>query len=615
MRSIHKQQAHRRIGFMTAVAVLTAGMLAAGATRTNADDAQSVAGRVDALILQELKKTNTQPAKRTSDEDFLRRVTFDLTGTTPSPGEVTLFGLDPDSAKREQLIDRLLKSDDFATNWSRYWRDVIFTRATNMRAVLARGPFEKWMAEQLKDNVGWDAIATELITATGDVTENGQTALIFAQEGQASEIAAETSRIFLGIQIQCANCHDHPTDSWNRKQFHELAAFFPRIGVRRIQEDNKRSFEIVSVNAQRSRRGGIAENPERFFRFLDKNRNGKITKNEVASTQLARFFDRLLQRGDLNKDGGLSLTELKKLPPPMQNQPGRGSAEHFMPDLSNPSSQGTKIDPVFFATSRTLRSGADDMERRESLSKYLTSADNKWFAIAYVNRIWAEMLGEGFYMPIDDIGPEREARYPQVLKLLSEQFVAHDYSIMWLFRTIANTETYQRNIRARNAFDGSPPFASATPTRLRADQLYSALLKVLGGNEQNNAPRGRQMAGPYAGRRSPRNGFNQLFGFDPSTPQEDITGNVPQALFLMNSSLLNNAIRAVGNTRLSQILKDTKNDEDAIDELYLLTLAREPSAKEMKICLEYLGEVKNRNEAYEDLMWSLLNSSEFLSKR
>ena len=123
------------------------------------------------------------------------------------------------------------------------------------------------------------------------------------------------------------------------------------------------------------------------------------------------------------------------------------------------------------------------------------------------------------------------------------------------------------------------------------------------------------MGGPRAYLRSPRFGFDSLFGIDPSIPKDDITGNVPQSLFLMNSNQLRGALNANGNSRLSRILRDNKDDRDALSELYLAVLAREPSKHEVEICETYLKEVTPRSEAYEDLMWSLLNSSEFLSKR
>jgi hypothetical protein len=580
-----------------------------------------VAVEVDRLVGAELKANGVDVARISVDEDFLRRVTLDIAGTLPSARDVTLFGLDPDQTKREAAIQRLLESDEYAGAWARYWRDVIFIRATNMRAGFANQTFVDWMTENLSENKGWDEIATEIVTATGDVREDGSTALIFAQEGQPEDVAGEVSRIFLGIQMQCANCHDHPWDRWKRDEFHELAAFFPRISVRPIREDNKlQSYEIVSVDRSvnpRDRFQSLKENADRIFRFADRNRDGKLVKAEATRTPLARAFDALLERGDKNKDGGLSLTELKAVEFPMPMQVGRGSTEHFMADLSDPSSRGKQIEPKFFVTGYTPKSGLADIDRRETFSKYLTSSKNEWFSRAFVNRMWAEMTGEGFYMPIDDMGPDRQATLPEVLDLLAAQFTSNGYDIRWLMKTIALTQTYQREVRSTKPGAESVPFASATPTRLRGDQLYSSILTVLG--EGNAQPRGRgqQMGGGgmYRGARSPRDQFGQLFGFDPSTPQADITGNIPQALFMMNSPLLANQINARGFTKLSELLRRFPDNEDAINELYVMVLSREPSDRELKITTEYLAEVGSREESFEDLMWSLLNSSEFLSKR
>ncbi len=592
---------------------LTARFLPAAEPAPNVSE---TAQAVDQALSAVLKASGTAPAPAVNDEDFLRRVSFDLTGTLPSPREVTLFGLDPDPNKRQKLVARLLESDDYAENWMRYWRDVLFSRATNMRAPFGRSAFESWMLDQFRENASWDQVATALITATGDVRENGATALIFAQEGDESEIASEVSRIFLGIQIQCANCHNHPTDKWTRDDFHELAAFFPRIRVQPKREEQRLiSYEVVSFNPPRRR--GFAQNrqpnPEQTMRFLDRNRDGKLTKNEVENTRLARVFDQILARADEDKDKALSLQEFKKLPPPPTG-PGRGSDEHYMPDLDNPGSRGRQIDPVFFIGEKSLRSGQTDLDRRETLAQWITDQQNPWFARAYVNRIWAELLGQGFYMPIDDMGPERKAQNPKVLDILSEGFVASGYDVKWLFAVIANTDAYARQVRPVDP--AAPAFAAGIPTRLRSDQLYSAITEVFGIDEDASrrpAPRGG--GNPYFRARSPRDGFNDLFGFDPSTPQADITGDVPQALFLMNSPQINALIQASGRTRLNQVLTKYPDDEDAVGELYLRVLAREPSEREQAICRKYIAKVDNRSEAFEDLLWSLLNSSEFLSKR
>ena len=594
----------------------------------SAVDPLAVSAQVDELIAAQLKKLDVPVAPRCSDEDFLRRVFLDIAGVAPAPRDVTVFGLDPDSHKRAATIDRLLASDNYAKNWSRYWHDVIAVRATETRLQFlfpALQKFESWMESQLAANRPWNEIATAMLTATGDSRENGQTALIIAQRAEPDEIAAETSRVFLGIQIQCANCHDHPTDSWKREQFHSLAAFFPRIQTRpkgQPMTPQSQSLELVSFMPESNNGRGrgdflrqLSLNPEPFIRRLDKNGDHKISREEARQApggQAVRLFD----LGDTDKDGFLTAAELKKLPPLPQNmQPGRGAAEYHMPDLQHAHAEGKKLDPVFFLGDLKAGSGLSDLDRRQTLARYMTSPDNPWFAKAFVNRIWAQLIGEGFYMPIDDIGPERTAAHAAALEALSAGFTSSGYDVAWLFRAITNTEAYQRQIRPRDPKQ-TAAFASAAPIRLRADQLYDSLTRVLGIKEQEPAaPAEGPEMGMYRRAQSGRFQFHQLFGFDPSTRPEDVTGTIPQALFMMNSAFVNGLIRASGQTRLHQLLDKYKNDDDAFSELFILVHAREPSANEAQTCRDYIRQVNNRQEAFEDILWSLLNSTEFQSKR
>ncbi|MDP7277831.1 MAG: DUF1553 domain-containing protein [Planctomycetaceae bacterium] len=613
---------HSRTIALLAVSLL-ALPIAGSADQLGAADpapAADVATRIDRLIDAELTATNATPSPVTSDFDFLRRITLDLSGRLPSPRAITLFGLNPDSDKRVRLVSQLLESSDFSRVQAKYWRDVIFSRATEVRSRLMLPAFEQWMTQQFEERRGWNEIATSLLTASGDVRENGATALIFAQGGSAAELAAETSRIFLGIQIQCANCHDHPTDRWNRTQFHQLAAFFPRVRVRPIRDSSPRSFEVVSLDVNpRSRRSNPFQDSGRIFRQLDRNRDGRLVKREVVNSRLNRVFDRLLEQGDKNKDRGLSLAELRALPQPGNANNRRLDIEHFMPDLENPASRGTQMKPVFFATRGQTAEELSDVKRRQLLADYVTSSSNPWFARSMVNRTWSVLLGEGFSMPIDDLGPEREVTHPDAFKLLCRDFVDNDYDIRRLVQVITGTQAYQRQIRDRDVADSAPPFAATSPTRLRADQLYDSLLAVFGSDVSRRSRGSRSSSGSTQSRRrrSPqgRNLVLSLFGFDPSTPPEDIAGTVPQALFMMNSPLINAMIRAAGNTRLARILGRFPDNDEAVSEVYLLVLSREPTANELKICREYLAEVGDRGEAFEDLMWSLVNSSEFLSRR
>lgn len=580
----------------------------------------SISDRIDQLLEQHFSADSVTPAPRVSDEDFLRRVYLDLTGRIPSPRDVTVFGLDPDAGKRSKIVDELLATPKFAEHWGSYWKEVVMSRATEQRARIAEPAFERWLIDQFANDRPWDEMTRTLLTATGSVRETGETGFIFAHTGDPQELAAEISRIFLGIQMSCANCHDHPTDAWQREQFHELAAFLPRISVRREEPGDPGSWAVRSYSENR-RSGRQNIDLETVFRAADRNRNGFLDRSEAVGP-LAQRFGQLLETADNNKDGRVSKEEFEAARPMPNQQQGRGELEYYMPDLSNPASQGTLTQPVFFLTEvrgPQLRDDADDLTRRHALADYVTSPTNPWFAKAFVNRIWSEMLGQGFYTPIDDIGPERTPVFGDVLDLLAQGFIESGYDVKWVYRTIANTQAYQRQMRQGSVEDQRLPFAVATPSRLRSDQLYESLFEVLGATPSSNRFAGARGNGGgvlYRGGQDPGKAlFSQVFGVDPSTPQEDIIGNVPQALFMMNSPQIEQNVRGVGNTRLARLLEEYDDDTDALHELYLMVLSREPSAEEVAISTEHIASIESRSEAFEDIMWSLLNSTEFLSKR
>jgi hypothetical protein len=471
---------------------------------------------------------------------------------------VTAFLLDPLPEKRERVVRELLDKPQYGQNWARYWRDVIMSRRLEDRAAIVANPLTVTLTEKLNQNEPWDKIATEFITAAGDVRENGATAIQMAQDGRTEEITAEMSRIFLGVQIQCAQCHDHPYDSWKREQFHELAAFFPRVAVRPLQSLTQRSFQVVANDRPLIRR-----------------------------------------RPNANQEGR------------------RGEPEHIMPDLADPAAPGTRMQPKFFLSGAELPFGATDAERRGTLAKWMTNSP--WFATAFVNRLWAELVGEGFYEPIDDMGPERTPSAPRAVALLSKSFADSGYDVKWLFRAICATGAYQRESRPRREVDGTP-FVANVAQPLRSDQLFNALLTAVDMEEtiQPLNRRGRPMQAMNAYGRNPtvRQAFQVAFGYDPSDPRETVTSSIPQALAMMNGVRINLGVRAQNRqTVLGRLVQDIKNDEDLIVEIYLRTLSREPSEEELATALDYCKSVIDRPAAFEDLLWALLNSSEFSHRR
>lgn len=514
-------------------------------------DETEIAAQIDRTLVQETKNGSNRPrARRADDYVFARRAYFDLIGRPPRTSELREFVADKGKSKRERLVDALLTDSAYGRNWARYWRDVVFFRRSEDRALLASPAMVEFLADKLQAGAGWDEIASAFITAKGDVRRRGDTAVIMAQAGRPEETVAEVARIFLGIQIQCAQCHDHPFDQWRREEFHELAAFFPRVSLRPVR-DEPRSFVVI----------------------------------------------------------GSDYGPKKKRP---QNDRYLGQLEHRMPDLEDPQAEGELIVPRFFLNNETLPLGTSDRERRDKLASWLTGPENEWFAKAFVNRIWFELTGAGFVEPIDDLGPGRACSAPETLETLADHFVASGYDVRFLFRVIMRTQHYQRESSSREEATASD-FRGTHPRKLRSDELLASLVHVLElPLDPDPQPEGAMEGGMQAFRPGPGLKFATVFGYDPSDPREEIVASVPQALMLMNSRLValgTNARRPLG---LARALRQFPDDQALVQELFLRCLARPPERSEMAVSLACLREARTRAEGAEDLLWSLVNSAEFL---
>jgi hypothetical protein len=212
---------------------------------SRAEDAQALAAKIDEHMARRWKDNHIQPASPADDAEFLRRVYLDLAGRIPSAGEARRFLDDPAADKRQRLIDNLLDAPTYVNHWANVWRPLLLPELktlTDIRAwgLTTNGPsFETWLRTQLELNVGYDRMAREILTtpidglvsAGGDVflpMTGKPSALAFyaGKNAKPETLAASTARLFLGVRIECAQCHDHPFAQWKREQFWNLAAFF-----------------------------------------------------------------------------------------------------------------------------------------------------------------------------------------------------------------------------------------------------------------------------------------------------------------------------------------------------------------------------------------------------
>jgi hypothetical protein len=507
-------------------------------------------------VIAPLAGAATPAPLRCDDATFLRRATLDLVGRQPTAEELDAFVASRSRSKRADLVDRLLADPAWATNWARYFRDVILYKRTDERAIFMSSPLEEFLSDRLgQRSASWDAIARDMITATGSPLEHGETAIIMAQMGETADIAAEVSRVFMGIQIQCAQCHDHFTDRWKRNQFHEFAAFFPRIEIKRQPGDGPNRFEVVS-------------------RDIDRRKAAKKPDN-----------------------------------------PRLGQIEHRMPDLDDPSKPGTVMQPRFFLTGQSMPLGTPDKERRQTAARLVTSKENPWFAQAIVNRIWTELVGDGFYDGIDDLGPDREHRNAEQLESLCKTFLASDHDLKTLFREVMTTDAYQSRAESRSS-ETRAIGETSCPQRLRADQLFSQVMVALGVDESALPARvGKKGGDMKKAFGTPRAGFNQVFGFDPGLPRDEITGSIPQVLMLMNGPQLARAIDGDRPTLLGRLLREEPDDRAVADELHVRTLGRHATPSEIAVCLDHVRDTGDRAEAFEDIFWALINSAEFVTRK
>ncbi len=513
-------------------------LFVAPATRAEMPSEADVARRLDAALLRSLGNPSELPPLA-DDETFLRRACLDLTGRLPSADEARAFLADRGADKRARLIDRLLTSDDYAVNWGRYWRDVLTYHTPASGNYLRWQLFDRWMVDQVKRNRPWGEVVTALVTAVGVNDEVAPVNFLTAHYGNPTELAATTSRVFLGVQLQCAECHDAKTEPWKREQFHEFVAFFGRA--------------------------------------------------------------RLIQHKDVEGRGTPYAIE------------GRADGQHHMADKKDPSrliAMGPRT-----LTGDAVEADATDRERREAFARWLTGPKNPWFAKAHVNRLWAAQMGWGFYPGLADLGSEAAPRHGEVLDLLASEWSATNYDMRWLFRTMALTQAYQRRLQPRPSSEGGTT-AAACPRPLRPEQVFEALTKALGFDENDKTiPAPAPSSAPAVSRHTGlRHMVYQAFRVDPSLPAAEVQGTIPQALLMMNSVLVNTYTAAKGKTYLAEALARGTSDDDILVSLYERTLARRPKAEEVEICKRYLKRAGSREEALEDVFWSLINSTEFLTR-
>lgn len=480
-------------------------------------------------IKARLKEHNLKPSKRSTDAEFLRRLHLDLTGKIPTADEVLDFLNDGSKSKREKEIDRLIGSEPYIQYWTRLWMKWLVKReaASNLTNL------ENWVEEALKKNAPYDDFVKQLVAAKGNPEDNGAADFIMHYDLDPVELAAQISRLFLGLPMQCAQCHDHKTEAWYQEDFFGVAAFF----------------------------GGMERVP-----LYETTMDGK--KEEVG----AYISD------------------------------GAATSIHI-PDTD------TGVVPRFL--DGNPYQGPPTLERQE-LGEWITRKDNPYFAKAIVNRIWAHFMGKAFVEPLDGFGEEYPPSDAELLDTLADFFVISDYDLQHLMRIILNTDAYQRTSATNKSNKDDDTYYSHVYIKpLDPEQFFYSMLQATGFERLQNR---RDPGDLERKKREYLDRFIYLLDNGENEEIEAFNGTVPQALMMINGPMVNDSAdtKARGSF-LNYILDKWRDPSDRLEQIYLNVLSRRPTTKEKTYFRRFLQRslYRNRDLAYGDLYWALLNSAEF----
>jgi hypothetical protein len=595
------------------------------------DQVRRSAAKIDELVEKNYKKFKVTPNPMTTDEQFLRRVYLDATGTIPDLRETRIFLRNRSETKRERLIDFLLGKEGYVARQYNYWADLL--RLKDREGRLRLMPYQTWIKQSLRENKPYDEFVYEMLTAEGRVWEDPAVGYYLTDDGMPLDNMNNTIRLFLGTRIGCAQCHDHPFDRWTQKEFYQIAAFTAQMNTRAYGEEGKAFGKM-----QRSFRQSIDKSSDKV-KMGDAEARFGIIQNLIVPNRY--------------KVGEVAWKQLK-LP-----------KTYVYPDAE----PGSVVMPkTLFGEEVQVKKGES---RREVFARWLTSPKNPRFAKTIANRLWKQLMGVGQIEPVDDIQDSTVPENPELMAFLEAEMIRVDFDMKEFLRILMNTRTYQRQ-SSTTEYDPAQPYHFPGPIlrRMTAEQAWDSLLTlaipkpeayskdydrgfedVIDVNFQEDKPedvikkaikldseyfKGRAVADKekpysyipkketYQGRYIrmllarayelpsplPPNHFLRQFG---QSDRELIgassrDGSIPQILTMLNGPSTHMMLER-GSVIYDNVTRE-KDEDDRISVIFLSILNREPTSAEKKIAR---NEIKRAGPAgYGNVIWALVNTREFL---
>ena len=482
---------------------------------------------IDGHVWDKLARLGVAPSDLADDGTFLRRVFLDSIGTLPTAEEARQFLEDPSSDKRSRLIDQLLSRDEYADYWAMRWLDIL--RADQLK-ITPQGTvaMQRWLRSAFAENRPYDQMARELLTVQGNTSTEGPGSFYKILK-KPDEVARSFSQLLLGVRIECAQCHHHPSEKWSQEDYVGLAGFFTGVTLKTLPGGAK---SIVS-------RGG--EN-------LKHPRTGEPVSARALGAEAADF--------------------------------------------------------------------SSVADRRVVLADWMTAPKNPYFARAIANRLWAHYFSRGLIEPIDDIRDTNPATNEPLMDALATHMGEVNYDLQRFTRTLLHSRVYQLSASPNSSNEKDfQNFSHASYKALPAEVLLDAICQSAGVTEKFNGwPDGYRSIQIWDNRMPSY--FFRIFGRPARTTvcecERSNQPSIAQALHLLNSPEI---MEKIGSRRgrARKLAESELSDREIIDELYLATLSRFPAEEEQQLMLQaFSGGGSGRHAAVEDILWTLLNSKEFL---
>ena len=482
---------------------------------------------IDMLVWDRFELLGIQPSELVDDGNFLRRVYLDSIGTLPTVAEARGFLDDNAPDKRENLIEELLTRGEYADFWAMKWADIL---RVDRERIQSNGTIAmtRWLREQFANNRPYDEIVTDVITVSGS-TVSESPAAFYVVHNDAEKLARSVSQAFLGVRIECAQCHHHPFEKWGQYDYFAFAGFFTGVKQKKM--------------------GALAQ---------------KIVEGP-----------------------GQDLTH----PRTLQIVPtaGLGAA------------------PIVVGEGST---------RRVALAEWMTQPTNPFLARMLVNRLWAHYFGRGLADPIDDMRSTNPASNEPLLNMLAERFIADDFDIRKITKFMLSSRAYQLSVEVNQSNElDQQNFSHARWKAMSAEVLLDAISQATGVDESFNGWPDGYRAIQIWDNRMPSY-FFRIFGKPQRVSvcecERGTEPSISQALHLMNAPETMAKLRSrFGAVR--RLVESNLSEADIVDELYLSTLSRFPVAEERELMVSVFADpLSSRQTAVEDILWTLINTREFV---